>query len=774
MEAYTMYLPIELPPKDNRRKITQGFYVEDNEECRSLIIAGAKVLEYDRRDRTTNNVAMAIVLDLGCQKVDIARAFEAHRNTLTNIERTLKTLGFEGLIDGREGPSGPSKRTPEIMKQIAQMDKKGMSPAEIHQRLLLKSKNISLSSVYRCIADIHKADTQERKSGTIMEELPLLPDHAFEDHAPDMSVQVLSPEKENSNHEITVQEVLLGETDHPVEKAMDSHSSEAEEIASQQEHVSCRETLTASPPFSPEEGKNVSYAGAFMAWPYLSLLGFLPLVWSTYGELLKVKGKLYGLIQSVSSFFFLTLLGFDTLEAFKVADREGFRRLIGTVCSPTVKTLRAKLGIISSFGKGYGFLMGLAKQYCIMGMLEVGVLYLDGHFIPYFGKREMGKGYYTLRRLAHPGRTQHFVNDRNGRPLFFFLREANESFVTMIPELIRETHALIGEQQSTFIFDRGGQSGTLFKEIEDNGDLFITYKKGKFRHMPGGAFRPHKAEYFRWGKKFEKTYELWEGEIRITGYGNARLILVKRNGHQTPIITNDRKRSAVEVASLMFDRWRQENFFKYMAANYSIDELVTHEVHEISVALVPNPRWLELEKKIREARRKIAIMERKVGKLVTQNGETKFYEDERKKPLTTQTSALQRMRTHLKKLQHEQKECPKKISPGEMGLEAKSAIPQEGKVILDAVKLAVYNAEEWLLEIMKSHYRNWRDPRPVLRMILQQKGDYEIKDGVVRVRLQKFEDSSYQKAARGLCEVLTDLEVRSWDGKLKFEYEVTE
>ncbi len=71
---------------------------------------------------------MANVLDLGCQKVDITRAFEAHRNTLTNFEQTLKTLGFQGLIDGREGPSVPSKRKPEIMKQIAQMDKKGMSP----------------------------------------------------------------------------------------------------------------------------------------------------------------------------------------------------------------------------------------------------------------------------------------------------------------------------------------------------------------------------------------------------------------------------------------------------------------------------------------------------------------------------------------------------------------------------------------------------------------------------------------------------------------------
>jgi len=108
-------------------------------------------------------------------------------------------------------------------------------------------------------------------------------------------------------------------------------------------------------------------------------------------------------------------------------------------------------------------------------------------------------------------------------------------------------------------------------------------------------------------------------------------------------------------------------------------------------------------------------MEREIGKSVAKGGERKAYEDERKNPFVIKMAALKRMKTRLKKLKEEQKQCPAKISPSEIGQDVFTAIPKEGKIIFDAVKLAVYNAEEWLLEMMQPHYRNWRDPRPILR-----------------------------------------------------------
>ena len=58
--------------------------------------------------------------------------------------------------------------------------------------------------------------------------------------------------------------------------------------------------------------------------------------------------------------------------------------------------------------------------------------------------------------------------------------------------------------------------------------------------------------------------------------GKLRLRQVTRlmdNGHQTPILTSRRDLPAAQVAYRMFDRWRQENFFKYLREEYALDAL---------------------------------------------------------------------------------------------------------------------------------------------------------------------------------------------------------
>ncbi len=46
------------------------------------------------------------------------------------------------------------------------------------------------------------------------------------------------------------------------------------------------------------------------------------------------------------------------------------------------------------------------------------------------------------------------------------------------------------------------------------------------------------------------------------------------NGHQTQVITNRWDLRDIEVAYRMFERWRQENYFKYMREEFLLDALV--------------------------------------------------------------------------------------------------------------------------------------------------------------------------------------------------------
>jgi len=63
-----------------------------------------------------------------------------------------------------------------------------------------------------------------------------------------------------------------------------------------------------------------------------------------------------------------------------------------------------------------------------------------------------------------------------------------------------------------------------------------------------------------------------------TGFWMRQVTRLK-DGHQTQILTTlEEDVPAIEVAVRMFDRWRQENFFKYMPEEYALDALVDYGI----------------------------------------------------------------------------------------------------------------------------------------------------------------------------------------------------
>jgi hypothetical protein len=75
------------------------------------------------------------------------------------------------------------------------------------------------------------------------------------------------------------------------------------------------------------------------------------------------------------------------------------------------------------------------------------------------------------------------------------------------------------------------------------------------------------------------------------------------NGKQTPILTSRWDLRDVVVAYRMFERWRQENFFKYMRQEFLIDGLCDYEVEpDDPERSVPNPARKAVDKELGKAR----------------------------------------------------------------------------------------------------------------------------------------------------------------------------
>ena len=131
----------------------------------------------------------------------------------------------------------------------------------------------------------------------------------------------------------------------------------------------------------------------------------------------------------------------------------------------------------------------------------------------------------------------------------------------MLVPILEEVRNLIGPRpRVTIVFDRGGWSPKLFQKLLAMDFDILTYRKGRVRRIAEKRFVLRTAKLD--GRPVK--YLLHDQPVRFLR-GKLRLRQVTRltdNGKQTPILTSRWELRDVVVAYRMFERWRQENFFK--------------------------------------------------------------------------------------------------------------------------------------------------------------------------------------------------------------------
>src|SRR5213595_1000276 len=163
----------------------------------------------------------------------------------------------------------------------------------------------------------------------------------------------------------------------------------------------------------------------------------------------------------------------------------------------------------------------------------------------------------------------------------------------MLPTVLGEVRKLLGpKRRATVVFDRGGWSPKLFRELLAWDFDLLTYRKGRTRRIAEARFTPHKA------KLDGRRVRFLKGKLRL-----RQITRLTEGGHQTPIVTSRWDLRAIVLAYRMFERWRQENFFKYVREEYLIDALADYEIEpDDANRSVPNPARKAIEKELRRMR----------------------------------------------------------------------------------------------------------------------------------------------------------------------------
>jgi hypothetical protein len=275
------------------------------------------------------------------------------------------------------------------------------------------------------------------------------------------------------------------------------------------------------------------------------------------------------------------------------------------------------------------------------------------------------------------------------------------------------------------------------------------------------------------------TYLLADQPVRLLK-GTLRLRQVTRlaeNGHQTPILTSRRDLPAAQVAYRMFDRWRQENFFKYLREEYALDALADYSVvPDDSTREVPNPAWAAADAKLRQAYANLERLEAEYGLEALNNIEGRRRTMRGFKIAQGQLGqSISRAMQQVMLLEKQRAALPKRIPVQEVPGQAIVKLAPERKHLTNILKMVAYQAESDLLRAMTPHYRRADDEgRTLIQSALASSADLEVSETELRVRLAPLSSAHRTRAIAALCEELNQSATTFPGSRLRLHYAIRE
>jgi hypothetical protein len=362
-------------------------------------------------------------------------------------------------------------------------------------------------------------------------------------------------------------------------------------------------------------------------------------------------------------------------------------------------------------------------------------------------------------RLAVPGTTDYYVNDKQGEPLFVVTAEANAGMVKMLLQLTPKIRALVGEKRRpTIVFDRGGWSPKLFVQLLEQRFDVLTYRKGRIDMVAERLFKDHAARIG--GRRMR--YRLHDTRVALLG-GDLRLRQVTRlteGGHQTSILTSRLDLKAIEVAYRMFERWRQENFFKYMREEFAIDALAEHAAEpDDPTRTVPNPARRAMDDQVASARAA-------EGKLAQEYGHAAIDNPEAVRPTARGFkiahgklgNRLRVAREQLAELQRRRAALPERVPVGvALGGTPVVKLATERQHLTTVLKMVAYQIESDLLGLLRPHYaRVDEEGRTLVQTAIQSAAALAPGADRLAVTIAPLSSQHRSKAVSAVCAALNE------------------
>jgi len=538
-----------------------------------------------------------------------------------------------------------------------------------------------------------------------------------------------------------------------------------------------------APIFSPCH--DVSSAGVLLALPALIAVGLL-----THTQRYFHLPKGFYRLDTIFMFLaFMALARLKTVELLRYCSPGEWGKLLGIDRVPEVKTLREKIGILSSRGEPEAWAGELCRTWMESPPDAVGIFYVDGHVRVYHGSQtELPRHYVSREKLCLRATVDYWVNAMDGQPFFVVNKAVDPGLLTVleaeiVPRLeldvpgqpgLLELASSTMPHRFTLVFDREGYSPAFMGRMREKRIACLTYNKHPGEDWPAEEFQRQSVKLAD-GNEVEMLLaergvllgeELWVREIRKQ----------RKSGRQTSILATDYSTASGAVAAAMFARWSQENFFGYMREHYNLDRLIDYATEEVSeTTRVINPQYRELDGEVRKMVNKLNRQRREFGALILNDGiepgRVEKYQ-QTKAELHEEIGALEHEVVELKACRSA---TPKHVTMAELPAEDRfRQLATQGKHFIDTIKMIAYRAETAMATIVRERLSRHDDARSLLRAVYATEADLlpDEKAGTLTVRLHQLANRMSSEVLRHLCEELNATMTRFPGTSMRLVYEL--
>jgi hypothetical protein len=304
-----------------------------------------------------------------------------------------------------------------------------------------------------------------------------------------------------------------------------------------------------------------------------------------FAEALAALSQVSGTFQPILAQWISALwLGAQNIEQTKYLNWEDLELILGKVVRfPTPQRQR-----LEELAADTGVLEGLWRfNQKNLGSAVGTDFYFDPHTKHYTGEQNVLQGWCPKIRFADKVMHSDFIHTAQGAPLYF---ETTDNFADLrqrfwgVVQGARQALQWPAQKALTFILDRGIYGQEFFeKVIGDPAVHVITWQKGfvaqawdrqkvmgqtvitRFRNC-STDLRSYRFEYL--DGPWANHPQLRQIVVQATDYKGRTI--------QVAILSDDLQRAAVEIIQLMFQRWLQENDFKYLDKHFGLNQITSY------------------------------------------------------------------------------------------------------------------------------------------------------------------------------------------------------